>query len=167
MAEIKRDRDHFATPELVVRETGAFVPEQQAYLNLIRAAEILSTPISELMATHGLSGKQYNVLRSVRRGGQGGLSISEIGAQMTDPRADVTRLVDRLLKAGLVERYHDEADRRVVRVRLSDAGGRTLSALDAPLLDVHRAQFAELTADELEQLTTLLRKARSGGPQPR
>ncbi|WP_300063879.1 MarR family transcriptional regulator [uncultured Roseobacter sp.] len=155
----KQSRDRFATPELVVAETGKFVPQQQAYLNLIRAAEVLSAPISELMAAHGLSGKQYNALRSVRRGGETGLSISEIGAQMTDPRADVTRLVDRLLKAGLVERYHDEADRRVVRVRLTEAGSEALNALDVPLLDAHRAQFQNLSGKELERLIALLRKA--------
>lgn len=160
MTDDKQDRDRFATPELVVAETGAYVAEQQTYLNLIRTAEVLSAPLAELMASHGLSGKQYNVLRSVRRGGPAGLSVSEIGAQMTDPRADITRLVDRLLKGGLVERYHDEADRRVVRVRLSDQGSALLKEMDEPLLDTHRAQLGHLSRDELDMLSKLLRRAR-------
>lgn len=150
----------FQTPDLVVAETGKYVPEQQAYLNLIRTAEVLSQPVSDLMSGHGISGKQYNVLRSIRRGGDKGLSISQISEQMTDPRADVTRLLDRLVRDGLVDRQPDEADRRVVRTYLTETGSNLLKAIDQPLLETHRVQFANLTKPEIEQLTGLLRKAR-------
>jgi len=150
----------FQTPDLVVTETGKYVPEQQAYLNLIRTAEVLSQRVSDLMARYGLSGKQYNVLRSIRRGGDDGLSISQISDQMTDPRADVTRLLDRLVREGLVDRQTDAADRRVVRAYLTKAGSDLLEAIDEPLLDTHREQFAPLAKPEIEQLSALLKKAR-------
>lgn len=150
----------FQTPDLVVTETGKYVPEQQAYLNLIRTAEVLSQRVGDLMSGYGISGKQYNVLRSIRRGGDEGLSISQISEQMTDPRADVTRLLDRLVRDGLVDRQPDEADRRVVRTYLTQAGSNLLKAIDEPLLETHRDQFAHLSKPEIEQLTNLLRKAR-------
>lgn len=150
----------FQTPDLVLTETGKYMPEQQAYLNLIRTAEVLSQRVSDLMSGYGISGKQYNVLRSIRRGGAEGLSISQISEQMTDPRADVTRLLDRLVRDGFVERQPDEADRRVVRTYLTRAGAELLAAIDEPLLETHREQFAHLSEPEVEQLTGLLRKAR-------
>ena len=150
----------FETPDLVVAETGQYVPEQQAYLNLIRTAEVLGQKMADLMSGYGISGKQYNVLRAIRRGGAEGLSMSQISEQMIDPRADVTRLLDRLVRDGLVDRQPDEADRRVVRSYLTDAGAKLLGTIDAPLLETHRAQFAPLSEAEVEQLTALLRKAR-------
>lgn len=159
--ETDKERSHsFPTPDLVVAETGKHVPEQQAYLNLMRTAEVLGQRVSDLMSGYGISGKQYNVLRAIRRGGADGLSISQISEQMTDPRADVTRLLDRLVRDGLVDRQPDETDRRVVRTCLTRKGAELLEAIDEPLLETHRDQLAHLSKAEIEQLTTLLRKAR-------
>lgn len=150
----------FKTPELIVEETGAFVPERQAYINLIRTAQVLGQMLTDLLDHHGLSGKQYNALRAIRRGGPDGVPVSHIGEQMTDPRADVTRLLDRLERDGLVTRLHDRKDRRVVRVALTDPGRAILAELDAPMIALHKRQLGHMTADELETLEALLRKAR-------
>jgi DNA-binding MarR family transcriptional regulator len=152
--------ESFQTPALVIEETGDPVPEQQAYLNLIRTAEILSIQLSDLFGEHGLSGKQYNILRALRRGGPDGLTISQIGEQMTDPRADVTRLMDRLEREHWVERQHGTEDRRVVRAHLTKAGAELLARLDAPIVALHRAQLGHMTSRELDRLSALLRKAR-------
>lgn len=156
----RRQPKKFPTPDLVVAETGNYVAAQQAYLNLIRTAGVLSQRVSDLVSGYGISGKQYNALRWIRRGGAGGLTISQISQQMTDPRADVTRLLDRLVREGLVERQPDQTDRRVVRTYLTEAGADLLNAIDEPLVETHRTQFAHLSAAELEQLIALLRKAR-------
>lgn len=155
-----RHGHQFQTPDLVVEETGAYVPEQQAYLQIMRTAELLGSDLSELFARHGLSGKQYNVLRALRRGGPAGLTASEIGAQMTDHRADVTRLVDRLVRECLVERRVDEQDRRIVRTTLTERGRNKLKEIDGPLLEVHRRQLGHMSERQLEQLINLLKRAR-------
>lgn len=150
----------FRTPDLVVEETGDYVPEQQAYLNLIRTARALGEELAQLLAGHGLSGKQYNLLRAVRRAGAQGATPSQIGEQMTDRRADVTRLVDRLVRDGLVSRQHDERDRRVVRITLTARGAEVLQGLDAPIVELHRRQLGHMGPAELERLSGLLKKAR-------
>lgn len=160
----RNDAKKFETPELVVKETGAYIPEQQAYLNLIRTAEVLSLEVSELLSGHGLSGKQYNVMRAIRRGGAAGLTASQIGDQMTDPRADTTRLLDRLVRDGLIFRQHDVADRRVVRAFLTEAGSKLLDVIDEPLVEMHRAQLAHLSSGELKKMIALLKKARGETP---
>jgi DNA-binding MarR family transcriptional regulator len=145
-------------PELIAAETGKVLPGQEAYLYLVRAAEVLSGPVADLFEAHGLSGKQYNALRSIRRAGSAGATVNEIRQQMTDPRADVTRLIDRLERDGLVRRKHDRADRRIVRVILSESGTKLLADIDEPLLAIHRSQFSHLKAEELETLKSLLRR---------
>ena len=158
------DERGFETPDLVVRETGVLSPEQQAYLQLMRTAQTLGADLSALFAQAGLSGKQYNALRSLRRAGDDGATVSEIARQMTDRRADVTRLVDRLVRDGLAIRAHDTGDRRVVRVHLSDKGAALLASLDAPLLETHRRQLGHMAVPELEALVRLLKKARREPP---
>ncbi|MEM7516848.1 MAG: MarR family transcriptional regulator [Planctomycetota bacterium] len=136
------------------------MPEQQAYLQIIRTANVLGQSLSQLLAEHGLSGKQYNALRAIRRAGTQGATPSEIAAQLTDPRADVTRLADRLVREGYVHRAPDKEDRRVVRLTLTDDGATRLGALDEPLLELHRAQLSHMSAGELATLSKLLKKAR-------
>lgn len=136
------------------------MPEQVAYLDLIRTAQHLSQAVRELFAKEGISGKQYNALRAIRRAGSEGATAGEIGRQMTDPKADVTRLLDRMIRDGLVERLRDAKDRRVVRARLTQAGEALLSRLDAPLRDLHKTQLGHMDATELADLSALLRKAR-------
>ncbi len=145
-------------PEMIAAETGKVLAEQEAYLFLIRAAEILSAPVADLFAANGISGKQYNALRAIRRAGANGATVNEIRHQMTDPRADVTRLIDRLVRDRLVKRRSDKSDRRIVRVILSDTGKQLLANIDEPLLDVHRAQFRQFDTTALEQLKGLLKK---------
>ncbi len=150
----------FVTPSLVVEETGTFVPEQQVYLQLVRTAEMLKAETQALFERHGLSGKQYNVLRALRRGGPDGLATSEIARQMVERDPDLTRLVDRLARMGLVDRRPDATDRRVTRVALTLDGASRLAELDAPVVETHRRQLGHLTPRELKALAALLVKAR-------
>ncbi|MCR6727726.1 MarR family winged helix-turn-helix transcriptional regulator [Agrobacterium fabrum] len=153
----------FRMPEMIAAETGKVLPEQEAYLYLIRAAQILSGPVADLFAANGISGKQYNALRAVRRRGNEGATVNEVRQQMTDPRADVTRLVDRLERDGYVVRKGDKSDRRLVRVVLSSTGKSLLKKIDGPLLEVHRFQFGRFQQGELELLKTLLKQIVSVG----
>lgn len=148
----------FKMPGMIAEETGKFLPEQEAYLYLIRAAQVVSGPVADLFTASGVSGKQYNVLRSIRRAGKGGATVNEVRLQMTDPRADVTRLIDRLVRDGLVRRKNDQSDRRVVRVELSETGRTLLDGIDEPLLAIHRAQFVHFKSEELDQLKVLLKQ---------
>lgn len=91
-------------------------------------------------------------MRSIRRTGVEGAIINDVRQQITDLNAYVTRLIDRLERDGLVERRHDCADRRVVRVFLSEAGQKLPRRIDEPLLEIHRTQFGRLNREELERL---------------
>lgn len=150
--------DPFRMPDLIVAETGKLLPEQEVYLYLIRAAEVAGGPIGDLLHEHGLSRKQYGVLRSIRRIGDQGATVNDIRRQLTDLKADVTRLIDRLVRDGLVERRPDDADRRVVRVFLSADGEKLLNDIDEPLLGIHRTQFRSFSPEDVDALKRLLKQ---------
>lgn len=136
------------------------LPEQEAFLNLIRTAAELEGPLLGVLKPQGLTPSTYNVLRILRGSGEGGRQASAIGCDMVVRVPDVTRLVDRLEQRGLVERERSTTDRRVVVVRISKKGLALLKKLDQPVLEVHRAQLGHLTGAELKELNRLLEKAR-------
>ena len=134
--------------------------EEEAYLNLQRTATVLADEIADLLRSHDLTPSQYNVLRILRGAGEKGLTASDIGERMITRDPDVTRLVDRLEKRGLVERWRCGHDRRVVWTRIAPAGQELIEPLDGLLHELHVAQLAHLGADRLRALTGLLETAR-------
>src|SRR5215469_14234820 len=111
----------------------AAVPEEAVYVELMRTADRLSRPVTELLKTEDLSPPQYNVLR-ILRGSPDGLNCGEIGRRMITRDPDITRLLDRLEKRGLISRHRDDQrDRRVVSARITAHGLDLLSQLDQPV----------------------------------
>ena len=136
--------------------------EEEAYLNVQRTANALAQRIAELLRSHDLTPAQYNVLRILRGAGHDGLNASDIGGRMISRDPDVTRLVDRLEKRGLVERWRCSEDRRVVWTRLSPAGRELIDPLDAPLNELHRDMLSHMAPERLQLLVELLEEARDG-----
>ena len=136
--------------------------EEEAYLNVQRTANALNQGIAELLRSHDLTPAQYNVLRILRGAGDGGLNASDIAGRMISRDPDVTRLVDRLEKRGLVDRWRCSEDRRVVWTRISQAGLDLIDPLDAPLNELHRRLLSHMPPEKLQTLIELLEEARDG-----
>ena len=133
--------------------------EQETVLNLARTNDRLQSSFIQFFKQHGITAAQYNVLRILRGAGQP-LPCQEIASRMITQVPDITRLVDRLLEAGLVERSRTSEDRRVVLTTITETGLRLLATIDDPLLRLHRQQLGHLTRSELTELNRLLVKAR-------
>jgi len=135
-------------------------PEEEAYLNLVRTTTVLTAESERVLKQSGLSDPQYNVLRILRGVGGCGLPCMEIGARMITRVPDVTRLVDRLEAAALVERCRIAEDRRVVQVKITQKALSILAELDEPLTRMNRHLLGHMSSDELRELSRLLEKAR-------
>ncbi|QDV09570.1 HTH-type transcriptional regulator MhqR [Planctomycetes bacterium Poly30] len=129
---------------------------RDAYLALLRAHEALQGGAAELFKAHGLTQVQFNVLRILRGAGREGLPCQTIGERLITRVPDMTRILDRMDRDGLVARERSTEDRRVVLVRISDEGLRRVDALDEPVMELHRAQFQGLAKGELESLESAL-----------
>jgi DNA-binding MarR family transcriptional regulator len=134
--------------------------EEEAALNVQRTANVLSQGLTELLKQHDLTGTQYNVLRILRGAGEKGLTAGDIGDRMITRDPDVTRLLDRLEKRGLVERWRCTHDRRVVWTRITRAGLDVIGPLDRPITELHDRQLGHLGRDRLQELIELLEAAR-------
>lgn len=133
--------------------------EEEAYLNLIRAADLLQRQETSLLDEHGISHSQYNVLRILRGAGVEGLACGEIASRMITHDPDITRLLDRLEKRGLAQRSRESKDRRVVIARITRSGLELLQKLDAPVLELHRRNLGHFSQKELRSLIEFLEKA--------
>ncbi len=110
-------------------------------------------------ARHGLEVWEFDVLAALRREGPPyELSPGELVHQTLSTSGTMTNRVDRLAERGLVERDRNRADRRGVRVRLTEAGQRAVEAALADLLDYERGVLAELGAPERQALAASLRR---------
>jgi DNA-binding MarR family transcriptional regulator len=136
-------------------------PEVEAFLNLMRSADHAQREVTALLKPHDLTPAQYNVLRILRGAGAEGLPCGEIGARMVTRDPDITRLLDRLEKRGLTTRARSGDDRRVVQVRITDAGSAILDAVTPEALDAfHREQFKHLAPAQVGLLIDLLEAVR-------
>src|SRR5437868_550060 len=133
--------------------------EEAALLDLARTYDLLSRGPAQLLKTEDLSSTQYNVLR-ILRGAQEGLPCGEIASRMITRDPDITRLLDRLEKRGLISRCRETKDRRMILTRITPAGLNLLAELDEPVREAHRGQLGHMGRERLKTLSGLLRDSR-------
>ena len=114
---------------------------------------------SALLKPHALSPTQYNVLR-ILRGAPAGISAKDIAGRLLTRDPDITRLMDRLQKRGLMVRDRGSADRRIVIHRLTKEGLDLVNALDRPIQRMHRGIMRRLTPDRIKALIAILEEIR-------
>src|ERR1700724_3363049 len=135
-------------------------PEEVAFLDLLRTCDLLSRGPAQILKSEDLSATQYNVLR-ILRGSPDGLPCGEIASRMITRDPDITRLLDRLEKRGLISRCRENKERRMVMARITPEGLKLLSRLDEPIEEAHRKRLGHLGRERLRALTELLHVARS------
>lgn len=133
--------------------------EESAFLELLRTCDLLSRRLALVLKGADLSPTQYNVLR-ILRGAPEGLACGEIAGRMITRDPDVTRLLDRLEKRGLIARNREGRDRRMVLTRITREGLKALGELDEPIQDIHREQLGHLGGTRLGALSELLQLVR-------
>ena len=143
--------------------TGRSLPlENRIFVTLLEAADGVSQEAEQFLKAAGLSGAQYNVLRILRGAEPDGLACRGIGERMISHDPDMTRLLDRMEKRGLITRKRQTDDRRVVKARITPQSLSLLKTLDQPVNDLHKRQFRHMPASRLKTLGVLLEEVRAG-----
>lgn len=149
---------------MVARAENAAPPslENQVFISLLKTADCLAQEVEQNLKQHGLTGTQYNVLRILRGAEPLGLACREVGERMISHDPDMTRLLDRMEKRGLITRKRQKDDRRVVRTRVTPGGLALLKKLDEPIRSLHRRQFRHMPSARLRVLAGLLDQVAAG-----
>jgi len=142
------------------KRRGVACAEEAAFLELLRTTDMLSRGLIQVLKAEDVSATQYNVLR-ILRGAPEGLPCGEIAGRMITRDPDITRLLDRLEKRGLISRCRETRDRRMVLAWITSEGLKLLARLDEPVQAGHRRQLGHLGRERLRALCELLQVARS------
>ena len=134
--------------------------EEEVILNLARTAEYVGSRGAEVFKRADLTPTQYNALRILRGAGEEGLTCGEISERMVTKDSDITRLLDRLERRGLISRERPENNRRVVVTRITHEGLALLAELDEPVNESHRKLAGHLGRARLRTLNELLETLR-------
>ncbi|MEM0961622.1 MAG: MarR family transcriptional regulator [Bacteroidota bacterium] len=145
----------------LIQQSRFSSPSQEALLNVLATASYITSEMGSTLADSGVTQAQYNVLRILRGGHPEPYACSEIAGRLLDRTPDVTRLLVRLERQGLVRRQRAEHDRRVVEVEITEAGLELLETLDAPVSDTLERLTAHLDDAELQAISTLLERVRT------
>lgn len=133
--------------------TQKAIPETLGYL-LAQICRAHRGKAQEHLSQIGLhTGQEMFLLRLWRKDGQ---TQSELADEICVQPATITRMIDRLNRAGLVERRADIEDRRVSRVYLTETGRALQESVESIWQDMEQQNFANLTLDEQVLLRRLL-----------
>ena len=136
----------------------------RTYVKLLRAARAVQARLEPRLVAHALTPTQLGVLEALLH--KGPMTHRELGRKVLSSAGNMTDVVDKLERRELVRRVRDAADRRAVRVELTDHG----LALIGSLFPRHAAEIgramAGLGPEELRALGALLRKLGLAAAQP-
>ena len=124
--------------------------EQEVYLSILRTASELSHAVDQVFRPFDITSSQYNVLRILQGAGTDGLCRNEISERMVTATPDMTRLLDRMEKAGWVTRERAEEDRRQVSTHITKSGMELLARLEKPTGDFVMSLFTGATTRDLK-----------------
>ena len=132
-------------------------PRYQALLQLLRTADAVWNSSRIFFERWNLGPSQFNVLNLLLEN-PAGLSQTELSRQLIMHRSNITGLVDRLEKRGLVRRQEVAADRRAYRVVLTQPGEALLREILPRYYDGADRVWSRLSARRASELAADLRR---------
>lgn len=143
--------------EELIKQTKFKSEKQKALIGIMLVSNWLNNHHDVFFKRFGLTLQQYNVLRILRGQFPTACTVNLIRERMLDRMSDASRIVERLRKAGFVERVQSTRDRRAVDVIITRKGLNTLATIDTLEEELLRPT-RNLSENEARQLTTLLQK---------
>ncbi len=135
---------------------------QRAVVNVRYTSNYLAAKQNTFMSQYDLTMPQFNILR-ILRGAKKAITVNTVKERMVEKSPNTTRLMDKLIDKGFIERTRCNEDRRVVYVQITEDGLGILSKIDDSLTedgDFYTPNV--LTEIEADQLSDLLDKLRDG-----
>ena len=121
-------------------------------------AEHLQRTANAALAEHGLTLGEFDILGTLRRRGEGGMTPTQLLRWVVLTSGGMTARLDKLEQAGLIVRFADAGDRRKVVIELTAKGRRVIDAATATRFEDAKASLPPLKANEMDTLAGLLRR---------
>ena len=146
--------------ESAIKQSAPFQSEyQKLIVNLMYTNGWLRERLSNFFSAYDVTVKQYNILR-ILKGANKPVSTSFIRHRLIDKMSDTSRIIDRMVKKGLVEKNTCKQDKRLIDISLSDQGIKTLENIAVHIHEMDNL-FPNIGIEEVKQLNQLLDKSRT------
>ena len=132
---------------------------QKLIINLVFTNNWLTEKIRDFLSAEDITLQQFNILRILRGSDPQPLSTLVIRERMLDKMSDTSRIVDRLLLKGLVDKKTCPSDKRLVDISITEEGKKVLAKIDQNEKEM-MAVIANLNLEEMKILNGLLDKMR-------
>lgn len=144
--------------EEVIKTTKKIPLESRTLIHMTLVHHKVNDVLANALKPYEVSLQQFNVLRILR--GQKGepANLSTLNERMVTKMSNTTRLVDKLIAKGYVNRVVCKANRRKVEITLTKKGGMALTKMDVAVATAEKNIVKNLTKKELEELNYLLDK---------
>ena len=148
----------------LVEELGLDRPietvEHESLLNIVYTGTLIARASFRYFQGHRLTDAQFNVLVQLKYAGGSALSQAALGRRLVVNKADMTGIIDRLERTGLVERVAHPNDRRVNLVRMTAEGENAVETLEAGYLEGVGKLMSGISQTDLNRLNRILEKVR-------
>ena len=131
----------------------------KALVNIMFTNSWITDRFRVVFKNYNLTAQQYNVLRILRGGYPEAMNPNQIKAVMIDKNPDLTRLCDRLVVLGYIDRCVNDENKRKMNIRINDKGLEILNDID-PVMNTVQSELLGLNEEEALQLSDLLDKFR-------
>ena len=144
--------------EQIIKTENKIPLVQRTIIHLFLVNNKITEELNTALKPFGVSLQQFNVLRILR--GQKDLpaNLSTLNERMVTKMSNTTRLVDKLLAKGYVERETCPSNRRKVEITITDDGKAALRDMDRAITRTEEKLVGSLGKDEMESLNKLLDK---------
>jgi DNA-binding MarR family transcriptional regulator len=132
---------------------------QQALVNIFFTYHWSNQNVKEILTPYDITQQQFNVLRILRGQYPKPCTINLVKSRILDKLSDVSRIVDRLVQKGYVQKNINDIDKRALDIIISKKGLKLLQKLDNEI-DFSAFISPNLTEEEAVQLNYLLDKYR-------
>jgi len=142
---------------------GFAIVEHEALLNIYYTANLIKKRADAFFKTFGLTDVQFNVMTLLHHHSspEGGLSQAQLSDKMLVNRANITSLVDRMEKAGLVARTSHSSDRRFNIIKLTAKGEKLFTRVEPLYLKQIQQVMSGAAESEQKKLMAILEKVRA------
>jgi len=135
--------------------------QQKGLLNIIYTYNWVLERIKLTLDKEGITPQQFNILRILRGSHPEPLSTLQIRERMLDKMSDTSRIVDRMIAKGLVNKAISRKDRRLVDIIISPKGLKLIRKLDSRQHELDEI-LKNISAKEAATLSKILDKVRKG-----
>ncbi len=142
--------------EAHIRNTKPLELGKKTVIHLFLVYHRVTDRFNAVLKPFDISLPQFNVLRILRGMDGKPAHLGTLNERMVTPMSNTTRLVDKLVRKGLVNRRVCPNNRRKIEIQITREGLEALNAIDPVIESVEHEVFGNMSDRELEELNALL-----------